>query len=117
MSLPPQQPPAAPAAAAPDGPPAGSKPSDTYTLHSCALKAQTAVEKLATELAHAGVDRKVTSTVTAMADAIRQIVSFTGGKPEQAQPAQPAQPQQHTMSSAANSLVADVAARKAQGGH
>lgn len=119
MSLPPQQPPA-PAAAAPPapggeaaGPPPDSKPSDTYNLHSCALKAQTAVEKLATELAHAGVDRKVTSTVTAMADAIRQIVSFTGGKPEQAQPAQP---QKHTMSSAANSLVADVAARKAQGG-
>jgi hypothetical protein len=107
------QPPQQPAAAAPAEPPAGGKPSDTYNLHSCALKAQTALERLATELAHAGVDRKVTSTVTSMADAVRQIVNFTGGKPEQAQPAQP---QQHTMSSAANSLVADVAARKAQGG-
>jgi hypothetical protein len=106
-----QQQAAPPAAPEPAGPPADGKPEDTYKLHDCAVKAQTAVEKLATELAHAGAPRDVTNTLTKMADAIRQIVTHTGGKPEQAQP----QPR-HTMSSAANSLVADVAARKAQGG-
>lgn len=110
MAQPAPQQPAAPQPAAPQ-PASGS--SDSYNLHSCALKAQTAVEKLATELAHAGAPRQVTSTVTSMADAIRQIVSFTGGKAA-SQPAP--QPQQHTMSSAANALVADVAAKKAQGG-
>lgn len=112
MSLP--QPAAAPAAApATPAPPAADK--SQYNVHDCALKAQTALERLATELAHAGAPKPVTGTVTKMADAVRSIVSGTAGQsaPAPAAP-QPAQP--HTMSSAANSLVADVAARKAQGG-
>lgn len=105
----------------PTAPPPDSKPQDTYDLHACALKAQTALERLATELAHAGAPRNVTGVVTQMADATRQIVDFTGGKPPAASqsPAAPptaSTPQGHTMSTAANALVAAVAAKRAQGG-
>jgi hypothetical protein len=110
--MPPVPQPAAPAPAAPQPADSGGQ----YDVHKCAVDAEKALEKLATELAHAGAPKNVTGTVTKMADAVRSIVTNTGGKPAPAaQPApQPSQP--HTMSSAANSLVADVAARKAQGG-
>jgi hypothetical protein len=115
VSQPAPQQPAAPAAP-PSAPPAAGPSSSeggTYSVHSCAQKAQAALEKLATELAHAGAPKNVTGTVSKMADAVGQIVDGTA----KAAPApQPAPQQPHTMDSAANSLVADVAARKAQGG-
>lgn len=106
----------APQAAPATQPAAPSDGKSKYDVHGCAMKAQTALEKLATELAHDGAPKNVTGTVTKMADAVRQIVTYTAGQASPA-PAAPAQAEQpHTMSSAANSLVADVAARKAQGG-
>lgn len=109
--MPPVPQPAAPAPAAPQPADSGGQ----YDVHKCAVDAEKALEKLATELAHAGAPKNVTGTVTKMADAVRSIVTSTGGQSAPA-PAAPQPSQPHTMSSAANSLVADVAARKAQGG-
>lgn len=49
-----------------------------YNLHKCAVDAERALEKLATELAKAQAPENVTNTVTKMADVARQIVKVVG---------------------------------------
>lgn len=63
-----------------------------YDLHSCAVDAEAAVEKLATEAAHAGVDPQAVKGLTQMASALRDIVKVLGAG-QSAQPAPAQQPQ------------------------
>lgn len=83
-------------------------------LHDAALNAQTALEKLATELAHAGVDKPTVAAVSQMATLTRklvvQIAASEQGQGQQPPPdvpasGQPVQEQPHTMDSAINSLT------------
>lgn len=70
-----------------------------------------ALSRLSTGLAHAGAPPEVTKGIGQMLDALHQL-SSSMGKVRSASPA-PAQQGPDTMDSAANSLVADVRAKKA----
>lgn len=112
----------APLQASPQGVPAnvpgtGSK---VYDLHKCAMDAEKALEKLATELGKGDAPPKVVASVSQMADMARKIamsVANLPGPPASATPAPagpPAQgsaPPRETLGSATNALAA-AAARK-----
>lgn len=53
-----------------------------YNIHQCAVDAEAALEKLATELAHAGVDPQSVAVVSKMADVTRQLVKTLGNGAE-----------------------------------
>lgn len=98
-------------------PEAKGGPDLTSQVVACATNAERELEKCATLLAHAGADQGVTKAVSQMAEGMRMILKAMHAQPKEAtQPAAPSQ--KHTMSSAANHLVAAVAAKKSanQGG-
>lgn len=115
-----QAPPAAaPAQAAPQPyqgqpPEAKAGPGLTSQVVACATNAERELEKCATLLAHAGANQTVTRAVTQMAEGMRMILKAMHANPHEGQqpPAEHAPPQKHSMSSAANDLVAAVAAKK-----
>lgn len=92
-------------------------PSTAYSLHDCAVNAEAAVEKLATEMAHAGIDKQSVAVVTEMASTVRQIVKVLGnGAEAQPSPAPaPAPPGGHTVGSATDAMHAQILAQ--QPGH
>lgn len=93
-------------------PEAAGQGEDTDKLHQYALDAEKNLEKLATGLAHAGVDKSVTSAVTKMADSMRKIVQAMGKTqpPPEAEPEAPAE--RETMDSAADGMIDDVRAAR-----
>lgn len=86
-----------------------------YSLHQCALDAEHALEKLATESAHAGIDKQSVAAISHMADTVRQLVAVLGqGQESQPSPAPPP-PGGHTVSSATDAMHAQMLAQ--QPGH
>jgi hypothetical protein len=86
-----------------------------YSLHQCAVDAEAAVEKLATELAHAGIDPQAVAGVSKMAASIRQIVKVLG-QGQESQPtappaAAPPPPGGHTIGSATDAMHAQILAQ------
>lgn len=77
----------------------GAKP---YDIHKCAMDAEKALEKLATELAAADVDRGVVKSIGDMADSVREVATQMAHVP-----GPPAEPEgRPTMDSATNDLAA-----------
>jgi hypothetical protein len=88
-----------------EAPPAlGAKP---YDIQSCAHNAQTALEKLATELGKADVDPEVIKAVSGYADDMEKIAKSYSKLMDKAQQAQPAGPRP-TMADATEGLASDV---------
>jgi hypothetical protein len=89
-----------------------------YSIHQCAVDAEGALEKLATELAHAGLDKQTVAGVSQMALTIRKLVSVLGNGGEAAEdPREEAAetPQQEaaepTVGSATDALHAQILAQ------
>lgn len=96
----------APAQAGPPPPTGGgAKP---YDIHKCAMDAQSALEKLNTELGKADAPPNVIKAVGGMADAIRRIADAMAQAPSpggnQPPPAQP----RETMQTATNALASQA---------
>lgn len=75
---------------------------DTESAHDCAVRAEKALEQLATDLGQLGAEPQAVEAVSQMADVVRKIgTGLAKGMKEQ--PAEPA----HTMDSAADAMMAD----------
>lgn len=84
-----------------------------YNLHECAVQAEAALEKLATELASAGLDKPTVDTVSKMASVTRRIVQALGqGQEQTADDAPPAPQQPQTLDSATSAMYAQMAAAR-----
>lgn len=96
-------------------------PAPSYSLHDCAVNAEAALEKLTTEMAHAGIDPKSVAVVTAMAATVRQIVKVLGngaeGSPSEEAGESPqveaTEPGEHTIGSATAAMHAHILAQHA----
>jgi len=109
-----QAPPAAgpPAAApAPEAPPLhAAQGPEASKLHDHALQAEKHLEALATGLAQAHADPGAVKAVGQMAEVLRKILKSMASIAQAEQPPEP----KHTMSSATDSLTADVRANRPQ---
>src|SRR5688500_4735287 len=74
---------AEPVAPAPATAPQQSAQPSQYSVHECAVDAEKALEKLATELARAGAAPEAVDAVEKMADVTRKIVKALGKGQEQ----------------------------------